>query len=255
MRPRLSIALAMLPATAISLAAQVAGIREVSASARTVIQLQTKLRYTTMVILPDDEEIMDIVCGDKDFWVISASQNIAHIKPAKEGASTNVNLITTTGAVYSFLLAESKVTQPDLKVYVTADPAVAQPKPKYIAASQVASIESELAQARAAVDAARVRSDESIAAFKQRYPAALQFAYGTPKYEKPFFVRAIWHDGTSTYLKSDARELPALYEVADGEPALVNFQVQGNTYVVPKVLAQGYLVLGKARFTFQQQGR
>ena len=39
-------------------------------------------------------------------------------------------------------------------------------------------------------------------------------------------MRAIWHDGQFTYLKSDATELPALYELKDGKPAVVNFQVQ-----------------------------
>jgi len=38
----------------------------------------------------------------------------------------------------------------------------------------------------------------------------------------------------------------------DGEPALVNFQVQHGTYVVPKVLDRAYLALGKERFEFQQ---
>ena len=46
------------------------------------------------------------------------------------------------------------------------------------------------------------------------------------KYERPFLVRAMWHDGQFTYLKSDATELPALYELKDGKPAIVNFQVQ-----------------------------
>ena len=252
MRSRVAIALALLPLGVNVVSAQTAGIREVSASERTVIQLQTKLRYTTMVLLPEEEEILDVVCGDKDFWVISASQNIVHIKPAKEGATTNLNLVTTSGAVYSFLLAEGKTTQPDLKVYVTADSAIAHAKPKYVAASQVVALENELSQARSAVEAAQRRSDEAIAAFKQQYPAALQFTYGTPKYEKPFLVRSIWHDGKFTYIKSDARELPALYESSDGEPALVNFQVQGNTYIVPKVLDRGYLAIGKERFTFQQ---
>ena len=81
---------------------------------------------------------------------------------------------------------------------------------------------------------------------------ALQFTYGTPKYEKPFLVRAIWHDGQFTYIKADAKELPAVYEMKDGAPAVVNFQVHGNTYVVPKVLERGYLALGKERFPFQQ---
>lgn len=65
-------------------AGQTMGIREVSASARSLIPLQTRLRYTTMIVLPEGEEILDVVCGDKDFWVISAAQNIAHVKPAKE---------------------------------------------------------------------------------------------------------------------------------------------------------------------------
>jgi len=41
----------------------------------------------------------------------------------------------------------------------------------------------------------------------------------------------------------------------DGKPALLNFQVQNGTYVVPKVLDRGYLSLGKERFEFLQQGR
>ncbi len=61
------------------------------------IPLQTRLRYTTMIVLPEGEEILDVICGDKDFWVISATQNIAHVKPAKEGATTNLNLVTASG--------------------------------------------------------------------------------------------------------------------------------------------------------------
>ena len=79
--------------------------------------------------------------------------------------------------------------------------------------------------------------------------------YGTPKYERPFLVRSIWHDGQFTYIKADATELPALYEIKDGKPGLLNFQVQNGTYVVPKVLDRGYLSLGKERFEFLQQGR
>jgi hypothetical protein len=64
----------------------------------------------------------------------------------------------------------------------------------------------------------------------------------------------MWHDGQFTYMKTDATELPALYELKDGKPAIVNFQVQNGTYVVPKVLDRGYLALGNQRFTFEQQG-
>src|SRR5215510_8404281 len=140
--------LVLVPMAVIALAAQATGIREVTASERNLIPLQTKLRYTTMILLPHDEEIVDVVCGDKDFWVISAAQNIAHIKPAKEGAATNLNLVTTSGAVYSFLLSEVKNGQPDLKVYVTADSTTARSKAKYVSAAQVSALEGQLTEAR-----------------------------------------------------------------------------------------------------------
>lgn len=239
-----------------SSAGQAVGIREVSASARSVITLQTRLRYTTMIVLPEGEEILDVVCGDKDFWVISAAQNIAHVKPAKEGATTNLNLVAASGTVYSFLLNEKNSGgTPDLKVYVNADPNAPKGKQKYYSAAQIEQLQGELTQARAAVEAADRRAADAVASYQQQYPAHLQFVYGAPKYEKPFLVRAIWHDGRFTYIKAEAHELPALYEITDGAPALVNFQVQGGTYVVPKVLERGYLALGKERFAFAQQGR
>ena len=232
--------------------AQTTGVREVTASDRSVVPLNTKLRYTTMVVLPQEEEILDVICGDRDFWVISATQNIAHVKPAKDGATTNLNLVTASGAIYSFLLTEGKTTQPDLKVYVTADSNIARGKPKYYSANQVAALQDELAEVKAAVQLTHVRSEEALASFRKEYPATLAFIYGTPKYEKPFLVRSIWHDGQFTYIRSDARELPTLYELRDGQPSLVNFQVQNGTFVIPKVLDRGYLALGKERFAFQQ---
>ena len=253
MRARvLIVTLMLLPFGWASLGAQESGIREVTASDRTLVRLHTKIRYTTMVVLPDGEEILDVVCGDRDFWVISAADNIAHVKPAKEGAATNLNLVTTSGTVYSFLLTEGNESEPDLKVYVTAGVDADRGGPKYYAATHVTALQAELTHARAALEAATARTEETLATFRHEYPARLQFAYGALKYEKPFFVRSIWHDGEFTYIQADARELPALYEVRDGQPSLVNFQVKEGIYVVPKVLAHGYLALGKKRLSFQQ---
>ncbi len=251
------LAFAGAPSTSVSLSAQTTGIREVSASARSLITLQTRLRYTTMIVLPDGEEILDVICGDKDFWVITSTQNIAHVKPAKEGAATNLNLVTASGEVYSFLLTEKNgAAMPDLKVYVNADPSAPKGRPKFYSATQVEAIQAQLEEARAGAEAANRRAMESIAAFQQEYPAKLQFPYAVPKYERPFLVRSIWHDGRFTYIKSDATELPALYELKDGKPAAVNFQVRGEgTYVFPKVIDRGYLALGDATFDFVRRER
>src|SRR2546422_7673767 len=125
--------------------AQAPGIRQVSDAVHAVVPIETRLRYTTMIVLPDEEEILDVVAGDKDFWVISAAHNLAHVKPAKEGAATNLNLVTASGAVYSFLLAEKGGSAlPDLKVYIDADPSAAVLKPRYYTAAQFDGVQSEL---------------------------------------------------------------------------------------------------------------
>ena len=140
-------------------------------------------------------------------------------------------------------------------MYVQGEAGTSSGKPKYYSAAQVEALESQLAEARAALRDGERKVDDAVSVYRQQYPTKLQFPYGTPKYEKPFFVRSMWHDGQFTYLKTDATELPALYEVKDGKPAIVNFQVREGTYVVPKVLDRGYLMLGSQRFTFEQQGR
>jgi type IV secretion system protein VirB9 len=238
-------------------AGQTTGIREVTATDRNLIPLNTRLRYTTMIVLPDGEVILDIICGDRDFWVISAVQNVAHVKPAKAGAETNLNLVTARGTIYSFMLNEkSGGSQPDLKVYVNADQTAPVGRQKYYSAAEVERLQAEVTEAKEATSRAELRARETVALERQQFPTRLQFPYSALKYEKPFLVRAIWHDGQFTYLKSDATELPALYETKDGKPSVVNFQVQnGGIYVVPKVLERGYLALGNERLAFEQRER
>ena len=250
--PLLVLMLAIGSSAVVPVRAQSPGVREVTASDHSLIPLNTRIRYTTMILLPEGEEILDVVCGDRDFWVISATQNIAHVKPAKEGAATNLNLVTTSGTVYSFLLTETKAVQPDLKVYVTADPNVTK-TPKYYSSTQVNALQAELNQVRTTIQSLQHDNQTAVATFRREYPTSLHFAYGTPKYEKPFLVRSIWNDGEFTYIKSDARELPALYEVRDGKPEVVNFQVEHGTYIVPKVIERGYLALGNDKFSFEQK--
>lgn len=236
-------------------AGQPTGVREVSVNERTVVNLITRVRFTTMIVLPDGEEILDVICGDRDFWIISAADNVAHVKPAKAGAETNLNLVTARGTIYSFLLSEkSDKSQPDLKVYVVSEQSTPA-RQKYYSAAEVERIQGELTEAREATTRAEQRAREAIAADRQQYPSRLQFPYAPVKFEKPFFVRAIWHDGQFTYLRADAKELPALYELQDGKSSIVNFQVHDGTYVVPKVLERAYLALGDERLSFQQGRR
>ena len=230
------------------------GTREVHVTDRAIVPVHTKVRFTTLIVLPETERILDFVCGDKDFWIVSGAEHLAYVKPAKEGASTNLNLITASGAVYSFLLTEGG-HEPDLKLYVVGDETKAvEREPRFYPAADVEAWRRDADAARTEVrqardDAARASAAE-IAAFKRAFPTQLQFPYRFRAHERPFGVSAIYHDGAFTYIRAEASELPVLYELQDGAPTLVPFQVERGVYVVPRVLERGYLALGRARLYF-----
>ena len=69
------LAVAALTVSATPAGAQ-SGVREVSATERGVIPLQTRLRYTTMVVLPDGEEILDSHAGGEETLMAVAKRRV-----------------------------------------------------------------------------------------------------------------------------------------------------------------------------------
>lgn len=248
---------------ALAVSARAQSVREVTFDERAVVKLNAHLRMTTLVILPEGEEILDYVCGDKDFWIISGAQNLAYIKPAKSGATTNLNLVTATGRVYSFLLVES-TTDTDLKVFVLPDPrqpAASRMAVRAAAAAELEQANRQLALARDEAEQARKQADEAkratersaqdtIDRFKASYPLHIKFPYAFKARTKPFNVTAIYHDGRFTYIRAEGRELPAVYEVVDHVPNLVAYNVENGVFVISKVIEHGYLSIGKRRLPF-----
>src|SRR5579862_870999 len=86
-----------------------------------IVQIKTKILNSTLIILPRTEKILEFVTGDKEYWIINGSENFAYVKPAKAATQTNLNLITASGNIYSFVLkeiSEQPDAVPDLKVFV-----------------------------------------------------------------------------------------------------------------------------------------
>src|SRR6266436_22883 len=67
-----------------------------------IVPVRGKLRFSTLIVLPDDEEILDFTTGDKEFWIINGAHNLCYVHPAQAGIRSNLNLITASGHVYSF---------------------------------------------------------------------------------------------------------------------------------------------------------
>ena len=70
------------------------GARVVKYSKQDIVPVRAKLRFSTLIVLPDDEEILDFTTGDKEFWIINGAHNLCYIHPAQAGIRSNLNLIT-----------------------------------------------------------------------------------------------------------------------------------------------------------------
>ena len=241
------------------------GARVVKYGKEDIVLVQAKLRFSTLIVLPDDEEILDFTTGDREFWIINGSHNLCYVHPAQAGTRSNLNLITASGHVYSFLLAEISSDpkgEPDLKIFVEPKEGSGAPSSSlhgYVKAGEAEAYKKELdtlrAQAAEQVRAAEARAAEQISRFRSSYPSNLQFDYALdPKAARePFLVAAVYHDDQFTYLKCAAREKPSLYEIKDGKPNLIHFQFENGVYIAPKIIDNGYLAIGKKKLTFARR--
>jgi type IV secretion system protein VirB9 len=240
------------------------GARVVKYGKEDVVPVHAKLRFSTLIVLPDDEEILDFTTGDREFWIINGSHNLCYVHPAQAGIRSNLNLITASGHVYSFVLAEISSepnTQPDLKLFIEPKEGSASgiALRGYVRAADADAYRKELESARAQVAeqvrAAEAHAAEEINQFRSAYATKLRFDYALdPKAARePFLVTTLYHDDTFTYIRCAAREKPALYEIKDGKPNLISFQIENGVYVAPKILDAGYFAVGKKKVNFTRQ--
>ena len=229
-----------------------------------VHRLRTQVRHTTVIVLPPGENILDLVVGDAEYWHLTGSANVAFLKPLAPDAATNVALVCESGRIYSFLVAEQSEGSPHLVVRVesgaeeTGLSGGGRGEPAFVARREVAVYRQMAAEATDAAREARAeaeaRASSEIEAFRAGYPERLAFEYrlDDDAADRPFLVEAMWHDGEFTYLRSRAQESPALYELRDGEPALVAYDLTGDgLYVARHVLDDGWLQIGDERVSWR----
>ena len=239
-----------------------------------IIRIRTRVRHTTVIQLPGRENILDFVVGDSEYWHLTGAANLAFLKPISEGVNTNVALVCESGRIYSFLVSEQP-GQPHLVVRIASaaesDPRISPTihQPAFVARDQVAAYQQMAEQARQTAVAAQTQAEQQIVAVRQQaegeinsfgavYPTRLKFPYRLQDkaLKWPFLVQGMWHDGQFTYLRSNAQESPALYEIKDGKPALVAYDLtEDGLYVARHLLGDGWLQIGKEKAQWKVEKR
>lgn len=224
--------------------------RIVNYHAHDIISIRARLHYTTLIELPPSEKIMEVATGDKDFWIIDAVGNYCFLHPAKAGIESDLDLITSKGNVYSFLLHDDETAEPDLRVILrprdASSLAEVNAPAKWVPASELTSAEEQ-------ATVLRQQAADAVEAFRANYPVRqLKFDYRY-KNRSPFDLTAIYHDDHFTYIRTTAPEKFTVYAIEDGKPDLVNFELRGNTYIISPVLDEGYLQIGKHKLVFTRK--
>ncbi len=221
-----------------------------------IIPLRSSVRETTLIVLPASEKAMGVFCGDKTYWnvdVIPGAERYIAVKPSKAGISTDIHIVTDHNNSYTFQAVESANGPVALKLFVKpADASSLEKPPAFVSASEVAALKQQLADTQAALKKVQDTSAAQVKAKTEQvradYPDTMQFSYNFKKDKPPFNVEAVWHDDKFTYVRAHPQEAPALYEVKDGKPNLIQFELRPDgLYFVPKILDRAYLEVGRQR--------
>ena len=99
--------------------------------------------------------------------------------------------------------------------------------PQFVPAAQ-------LEQSRQQLAALQSHVEQAVDEYKSAYPTQLKFDYAYKANEAPFDIQSIYHDDKFTYIKTNAPEKFSVYEMKDGKPNLVTYDLREGTYIIPE---------------------
>jgi type IV secretion system protein VirB9 len=240
--------------------------RTVSVSeAETPPQIRAGLLQSTLIVLPAEEKVANVFAGDTVNWIFDGghiASRFISVKPKTANTATDIHIVSDHGNEYTLQLREvsnDSDSHFDSKVFVTPGDQAAKDRlvqlPVFVPVAELDKAKQESVAAKAAQTAELKVEQAKAEQFRSEYPGSLHFDYTWDEHKgKELGLQQIWHDDKFTYLRGQFQETPALYEVKDKKPSLINFDFNDGLYTVPKLLDNGYLAIGKQKVEFHRVG-
>jgi type IV secretion system protein VirB9 len=228
-------------------------------------EVRAGLLQSTLIVLPAEEKVANVFAGDTVNWVFDGghvASRFISVKPKTANTATDIHIVSDHGNEYTLALREVSSDSDahfDSKVFINPGDQAAKDRlallPVFVPAAELDKAKQEAAAAKTA-QAAELKAEQSKAEqYRSEYPSSLHFDYTWDERKgKELGLQQIWHDDKFTYLRGQFQETPALYEVKDKKPSLINFDFNGGLYTVPKLLDNGYLAIGKQKVEFHRLG-
>ena len=221
------------------------------------------LLQSTLIVLPAEEKVANVFAGDTVDWVFDGghlASRFVSVKPKVANGSTDIHIISDRGNEYTLQLREvSSDENPhfDSKIFIDPIDKAAKDRlaqlPVFVPAADLDKAKQEVSAAEAG-RVAELKAEEAKAEqYRSQYPGSLHFDFfWDAKKGRELGLQQIWRDEKFTYLRGQFQETPALYEMKDGRPSLINFDFSNGLYTVPKELENGYLTIGKQKVAFRR---
>lgn len=233
--------------------------------AATPPEIRAGLLQSTLIVLPAEEKVANVFAGDTVNWIFDGghvASRFISVKPKTANAATDIHIVSDHGNEYTLLLREIS-SDPDAhfdsKVFLNPGDQAAKDRltqlPVFVPVAELDKAKQDAAAAKAS-QAAELKAEQTKAEqFRSEYPGSLHFDYAwDEKKAKELGLQQIWRDDKFTYLRGQFQETPALYELKDKKPSLINFDFANGLYTVPKLLENGYLAIGKQKVEFHRGG-
>ena len=217
----------------------------------------------TLIVLPPEEKVATVFGGDTVNWVFDGghvASRFISVKPKTAGSSTDLHIVSDHGNEYTLQLREVSSDADahfDSKVMISPGDQAGKDKlaamPVFVPAADLDRAKAEAATAKAAQVAELKAESNKAEQYRSQYPGTLHFDYTWDRKKgDDLGLQQVWHDDQFTYMRGRFQETPALYELKDGKPSLINFDFSNGLYTVPKEVAHGYLTIGKKKVEFDR---
>ncbi|HEY1743837.1 MAG TPA: TrbG/VirB9 family P-type conjugative transfer protein [Granulicella sp.] len=225
--------------------------------------IRAGLLQSTLIVLPAEEKVANVFAGDTVDWVFDGghvASRFISVKPKTAGGLTDIHIVSDHGNEYTLELREVSSDDDDhydSKVLIEPSDKAAKDKltqlPVFVPAADLDKAKQDAAAAQAAQTATLKAEQTKEETYRSQYPGSLHFDFAwDEKKGKELGLQQIWRDDKFTYLRGQFQETPALYEVKDKKPSLINFDFSNGLYIVPKELDNGYLAIGKQKVDFHR---
>jgi type IV secretion system protein VirB9 len=200
---------------------------------------------TTDIQLQPGETITDVAMGDTERWMATPASSgdprnpVPHlaVKPQSPGIETNLTIYTTRHIYHLILRSRGRALQ-EVEFYYPEE-LLAAMKDADLAASNAK--QAEVNPPADSIDAIKFAVD----------PSQLNFDYTVSGANVAWKPTRAFDDGSRLYVEMPdgmkSSEAPALLIDAGGGTQMVNYRVDGNYYVIDRLVNQAILVSGVGR--------